>query len=99
MIACTSPAFTVRLRPLRIALPSISAWRLSIFSMLFLGPAASALRQILLAKVIHHLLFEPVERALVVERLLPVVDRLARQLERSLGIGRLLARHLFARMQ
>src|SRR5688572_1974890 len=33
MIACTSPAFTARLMPLRIALPSTVAWRLSILSM------------------------------------------------------------------
>src|ERR1700688_665793 len=32
MIACTSPAFTVRSRPLRISLPSISTCRFSISS-------------------------------------------------------------------
>src|SRR5688572_2300479 len=36
MIAWISPAFSSRLIPLRIALPSTVAWRFSIFSIIFL---------------------------------------------------------------
>src|SRR3546814_19857282 len=39
MIACTSPAFTMSERPVRIGFPPISAWRLSIVSIvIFPGP-------------------------------------------------------------
>src|SRR5438132_14405293 len=74
MIACTSPAGTSSDTPFRIGLSATVAWRLSIRSMAVL-PARRAVGEEVAAHIVHRVLADAFEHALVVERALPIVER------------------------
>src|SRR4051794_22304571 len=75
MIACTSPAGTCSVTPLRIGLSATVAWRLEMSSILVANVLPrGAVGEEVAAHIVHRVLADAFKHALVVERLLPVLD-------------------------